>query len=64
MIIDFQLTQCWKMKLKKINQKKDTKKILELASVNLLNLWPKLWDENNFIKSKSKQTIKPNFQST
>jgi hypothetical protein len=51
-----------KDEIEKNQLKKEHKKILELASVNPLNSWPKLLDENNLIKNKSKQTIKPNFQ--
>jgi hypothetical protein len=35
-----------------------------MTRVNMLNPWHKSWDEDNQIKIKSKQIMKPNFQST
>ena len=40
------------------------KEFIKTTRVNLLNSWSKSWNLDNPIKSKSKQIIKSNSQST
>jgi len=50
--------------LKNKIEKKINKKIFVSTRVNLPHSWLESWDQDNSIKSKSKQIMKPNSQST
>jgi len=62
MKLNSQLTQCWKMQLKKNQLKKQKKNQVESTRVNLPNPQPGSCGWDNSIKNKSKQIMKLKFQ--